>query len=91
MDEFTLPSTESSSLSSEGSGISQNPNIPCSCEHNFNEERVREVGPSMQDTLQNIGASRPINAQVAPDTIAEAAHKKQMDSNLIRQLTANEA
>ena len=33
----------------------------------------------------------PINAQVAPDSIAEGAVKKQMDSILMRQLTANEA
>ena len=90
MDEFTFPCTKGGSVSSEGSAISENPYIPCSCQHNFKEEGKSEAGPSMDDTPLDIRATSPINAQVIPYSGAELAIEEQMDSVLIQIFTTDE-
>ena len=90
MDEFTFPCTKGGSVSSEGSAISENPYIPCSCQHNFKEEGMPKAGPSMKDTLLYIRTSSPINAQVIPYPGAKLAIKEQVNHVLIYILIANE-
>ena len=90
MYKFTPPSTKSGSLPSKSCAIREDPNIPSCSGHYFKEERMLEPGSCMLDTLLNIRASGPVNAEVVPNSATEIVVEEQVQHVLIHIFIADE-
>ena len=83
-----MPSTKRSSFPSEGSATFENPNIPSCCEDHLKEEAFSKSLPGQSDALMNIGATRPVNLQIGPDSCTEVAREEQVFAIVICILVA---
>ena len=80
MYKFTTPNTKSSSFPSEGPAIPKNPYVPSSCEDHLKKEASSKSLPSQCDALMDIGATRPVNLEIVPNSGAEVTRKEQVQS-----------
>ena len=83
MYKIASPRSKTSLLPPKDPPISEDPNIPCCCEHHFKEKRVAKTGSRTGNTLLGIRPLGPVNLKVIPHSGAEIALEEQVRSVLM--------
>ena len=89
MYKITSPSSKGCIFSSESPSIPEDPYIPSWSEHNFKEEGMLKPWSCMLNTLLNIRASGPVNAEVVPNSATEIVVEEQVQHVLIHIFIAD--
>ena len=89
MYKFRMSSTKSSFFPFESSAIPGDANIPSNYENHLKEEAFGKSLPGQRDALMNIGATRPVNLKIVPNSGTEVTRKEQVHTILICVLVAS--